>query len=275
RRSASRSAGPRPRRRSISPPTRSPMPSGGWKAARRPRGWRKRRRSPHLVDEFFRPGDTRTSGDRGDGDGAEAGYDGDGSGGPRSGGGGGQPRQAVYRGAGRGAGARLLGVELHARIRRREGQVRRSRGNQWRNDPGRSEGGHVHPRHRDGLRRGEAAIRLRVPQPERKRPLRLRRILPRLVVSNRVKLFQIEEPDGSPADPDAPGAAIGIDATGAEGEVAFAVGGNAVALDDREGFALDLPVPAAAAAAEDWRSFFEGARLRAERALGRPVTHAV
>jgi hypothetical protein len=90
-----------------------------------------------------------------------------------------------------------------------------------------------------------------------------------------VKLFQIEEPDGSPADPDAPGAAIGIDATGAEGEVAFAVGGNAVALDDREGFALDLPVPAAATAAEAWRNFFEGARLRAERALGRPVTHAV
>jgi hypothetical protein len=89
-----------------------------------------------------------------------------------------------------------------------------------------------------------------------------------------VKLFQIEEPDGSPPDPDAPGAAIGIDATGAQGEVAFAVGGNAVALDDREGFALDLLVPAAAAAA-DWRSFFEGARLRAERALGRPVTHAV
>ena len=90
-----------------------------------------------------------------------------------------------------------------------------------------------------------------------------------------MKLFQIEEPDGSPADPDAPGAAIGIDATGAQGEVAFAVGGNAVALDDREGFALDLPVPTAAATAEDWRSFFEGARLRAERALGRPVTHAV
>src|SRR5262249_62040923 len=67
----------------------------------------------------------------------------------------------------------------------------------------------------------------------------------------------------------------GLAATGAEGEGAFAVGGNAVALDDREGFALDLPVPAAAAAAEDWRSFFEGARLRAERALGRPVTHAV
>ena len=90
-----------------------------------------------------------------------------------------------------------------------------------------------------------------------------------------MKLFQIEEPDGSPSDPEAPGAAIGIDATGAHGEVAFAVGGNAVMLDDREGFAVDLPVPANHAAFEDWQAFFEGARLRAERALGRPVTHAV
>ena len=90
-----------------------------------------------------------------------------------------------------------------------------------------------------------------------------------------MKLFQIEEPDGSPSDSDAPGAAIGIDATAAQGEVAFAVGGNAVRLEDREGFVLDLPVPPADAPAGDWRTFFEGARLRAERALGRPVTHAV
>ena len=90
-----------------------------------------------------------------------------------------------------------------------------------------------------------------------------------------MKLFQIEEPDGSPSDPDAPGAAIGIDATAAQGEVAFAVGGNAVRLEDREGFAVELPVPPADAPAGDWRSFFEAARLRAERALGRPVTHAV
>ncbi len=51
-----------------------------------------------------------------------------------------------------------------------------------------------------------------------------------------MKLFQIEEPDGEPADPDAPGAAIGIDFRGAEVVVAFAVGGNAVVLADREGF---------------------------------------
>jgi hypothetical protein len=90
-----------------------------------------------------------------------------------------------------------------------------------------------------------------------------------------MKLFQIEEPDGSPVDPDAPGAAIGIDIGGREAEVAVAVGGNAVMLSDREGFALALAVPAPAAPAEDWQRLFEGARLRAERALAQPVTHAV
>ncbi|HJU19184.1 MAG TPA: hypothetical protein VJ770_22240 [Stellaceae bacterium] len=90
-----------------------------------------------------------------------------------------------------------------------------------------------------------------------------------------MKLFQIEEPDGSPGDPEAPGAAIGIDASGAAAVVAMAVGGNAVVLPDREGFALDLPVPEPAAAMERWQGVFEGARIRAERALARPVTHAV
>jgi hypothetical protein len=90
-----------------------------------------------------------------------------------------------------------------------------------------------------------------------------------------VKLFQIEEPDGSPVDPDAPGVAIGIDISGREAEVAVAVGGNAVMLSDREGFALDLRVPAPAVAAGRWQRLFEGARLRAERALAQPVTHAV
>jgi hypothetical protein len=90
-----------------------------------------------------------------------------------------------------------------------------------------------------------------------------------------VKLFQIEEPDGSPSDPDAPGAAIGIDASGKLAEVAFAIGGNAVILADREGFERDLPVPALDATLETWQTMFEGARIRAERNLGRPVTHAV
>jgi hypothetical protein len=90
-----------------------------------------------------------------------------------------------------------------------------------------------------------------------------------------MKLFQIEEPDGSPADPDAPGAAIGIDASGALAEVAFAIGGNALTLADREGFERALPVPGPDSPLADWQTLFEGARLRAERALARPVTHAV
>ena len=90
-----------------------------------------------------------------------------------------------------------------------------------------------------------------------------------------MKLFQIEEPDGSPVDPDAAGVAIGIDISGAAAEVAVAVGGNAVVLADRDGFALDLAVPPPAAPGEEWQLLFEGARLRAERSLAQPVTHAV
>ena len=90
-----------------------------------------------------------------------------------------------------------------------------------------------------------------------------------------MKLFQIEEPDGSPADPDAPGVAIGIDISGTNAEVAVSVGGNAALLADREGFPLDLAVPGPAASPTEWQDLFEGARLRAERALAQPVTHAV
>jgi len=87
-----------------------------------------------------------------------------------------------------------------------------------------------------------------------------------------VKLFQIEEPDGSPVDPDMPGVAVGIDLSGAMAEIAVAVGGNAMILLDREGFELSLPVPTSADG--DWERALAGARLRAERALARPVTHA-
>jgi hypothetical protein len=90
-----------------------------------------------------------------------------------------------------------------------------------------------------------------------------------------VKLFQIEEPDGSPADRDAPGAAIGLDLTGTQAEVAIAIGGNAAVMNDGDGFELDLAVPASSAALPEWQALLEGARLRAERALARPVTHAV
>lgn len=87
-----------------------------------------------------------------------------------------------------------------------------------------------------------------------------------------MKLFQIEEPEGGPADAEAPGAAVGIDASGALVEVATAVGGNAAVLADREGFERSL---AALPAAAEWLGLMEGVRLRAERALLRPVTHAV
>jgi hypothetical protein len=90
-----------------------------------------------------------------------------------------------------------------------------------------------------------------------------------------VRLFQIEEPDGAPADPDMPGMAIGIDLTGAAVLVAVSVGGNAALLTDREGFEQELTVPDRAAGTDRWGELFAGARLRAERALARPATHAV
>ena len=90
-----------------------------------------------------------------------------------------------------------------------------------------------------------------------------------------MKLFQIEEPDGSPADPDAPGAAVGIDVSGPVAEIAVAIGGNAAVLADRDGFEVDLTVPSPSAAMAEWQALIERARLRAERSLARPVTHAV
>ena len=46
-------------------------------------------------------------------------------------------------------------------------------------------------------------------------------------------------------------------------------------LEDREGFEQALPVPAIEAGIAAWQELLEGARIRAERALARPVTHAV
>jgi hypothetical protein len=91
----------------------------------------------------------------------------------------------------------------------------------------------------------------------------------------RVKLFQIEEPDGEPADPSGSGAAVGIDMSGAQVEVAISVGGNALVLADREGFERVLPVPGNLAGTAEWQEALEAARIRAERALAHPVTHAV
>jgi hypothetical protein len=90
-----------------------------------------------------------------------------------------------------------------------------------------------------------------------------------------LKLFQIEEPDGAPVDPTVRGAAVGIVVGSATLDVAFSVGGNAVILMDREGFEQVLPTPEPSSEKETWQAVFEGARMRAERALARPVTHAV
>ncbi len=93
-------------------------------------------------------------------------------------------------------------------------------------------------------------------------------------------LFQIEEPDGTPiGEPEGPGAAVGIDLSGAHGIVAIAIGGNAEILtagDGSEGpetkglrdaSGVFQPRPTAMA--------LLALRGRAERALARPVTHAV
>lgn len=88
-----------------------------------------------------------------------------------------------------------------------------------------------------------------------------------------MKLFQIEEPDGSPAG-DGPGAAIGVDLTEASGTgalLAVSVGGNAELLrgrdDGLERYVVEADVPAVDA--------LRALRARAERALSRPVTHVV
>jgi hypothetical protein len=81
------------------------------------------------------------------------------------------------------------------------------------------------------------------------------------------KLFQIEEPDGSPPDASAPGAAVGMAFRQGTGAVAFAVGGNAEVLPSPDGEPL--------LDASDLAALLVGLRVRAERQLGRPVTHAV
>src|SRR5579859_5075120 len=84
-----------------------------------------------------------------------------------------------------------------------------------------------------------------------------------------MKLFQIEEPDGSPVEAAAgPGAAVGIDvAPGGIGRVAIAVGGNGELLPDAAG--------ERALRAASMTKLLLGLRSRAEKQLARPVTHAV
>jgi coenzyme F420-reducing hydrogenase alpha subunit len=87
-----------------------------------------------------------------------------------------------------------------------------------------------------------------------------------------IKLFQIEEPDGRPDDAeDGLGMAIGIELSKQGGaSVAAAVGGNAELLIQPEpgGIGGDLTEMAVAELLRDLKSL-------AEKAMARPVTHAV
>jgi hypothetical protein len=75
-----------------------------------------------------------------------------------------------------------------------------------------------------------------------------------------VKLFQIEEPEGSPAPSDGPGVAVGIE-LGTEAAIAVAVGGNAE-------FLVRIPM------GESTETLL-ALRGQAEKILARPITHAV
>ncbi len=82
-----------------------------------------------------------------------------------------------------------------------------------------------------------------------------------------MKLFQIEEPDGSPLDATGPGAAVGIAVGKDGGAVAVALGGNAEILPGADGERLLVE--------NDLAALLLGLRSRAEKQLARPVTHAV
>jgi Hsp70 protein len=89
-----------------------------------------------------------------------------------------------------------------------------------------------------------------------------------------MKLFQIEEPDGSPLEAEGPGVAVGIELSPGKGAaIAVAVGGNAELLPGNDGAArVALPAPGDATALGP---VLLALRERAEKALARPVTHAV
>jgi hypothetical protein len=86
-----------------------------------------------------------------------------------------------------------------------------------------------------------------------------------------LKLFQIEEPDGAPEAADGLGVAVGIELSRDGGaSVAAAVGGNA------EWLVAPEPGGIGGAAGEPALvELLRGLRVAAERALARPVTHAV
>jgi hypothetical protein len=87
-----------------------------------------------------------------------------------------------------------------------------------------------------------------------------------------MKLFQIEEPDGTPIG-DAPGVAVGIELSATKGAaVAVAVGGNAELLPGADGGGR---IALAALDEATLGAVMLELRARAEKALARPVTHAV
>ena len=92
-----------------------------------------------------------------------------------------------------------------------------------------------------------------------------------------MKLFQIEEPEGPPLDPEAAGAAVGIDIGPADvGRVAVPVGGNAEVLPDADGSrTLVVVLERERVKAKRMLTLLLGLRSRAEKQLARPVTHAV
>ena len=89
-----------------------------------------------------------------------------------------------------------------------------------------------------------------------------------------MKLFQIEEPDGTLSAPEGPGVAVGIDLHETGCAVAVAVGGNAEILPDADGGRRLMPSGALADAAA-LPAILLALRGRAEKQLARPVTHAV
>jgi hypothetical protein len=83
-----------------------------------------------------------------------------------------------------------------------------------------------------------------------------------------MKLFQIEEPDGSPTEESGPGLAIAVEVAAGTLRVAVSLGGNAEILRNSDGLERVL-------APSDPAELLLTARAHAEKALARPVTHAV
>ena len=85
-----------------------------------------------------------------------------------------------------------------------------------------------------------------------------------------MKLFQIEEPEGTPLSADGPGASVGIEIAAESAAVAVALGGNAEILPGADGARRLARIQG-----QGLVELLLGLRVRAEKQLARPVTHAV